>query len=79
MRITAEETGGGMQLTVCNLGNDNGRMRRSSKGGVQFYIFIVILASIVPLNHSAFPSLFRAKSNSQIYKVTLVVPMVIFD
>lgn len=45
---------------------------------MQFYIFTVILASIVHLNQSEFPSLFRAKSDLQIYKVTLAVPMVIY-
>lgn len=31
VRMTAEETGGGMQLTVCNLGNHNTRMMRSRR------------------------------------------------
>lgn len=31
VRITAEETGGGMQLTVCSLGNRSNRMKRRTR------------------------------------------------
>ena len=38
VRITAEDTGGGMQLTVCNLGNDNKMKRKDDETGVTHFL-----------------------------------------